>query len=47
MGSILTAVWCLIVLTGIVAYIPIMFVRKTDKILQLLRQIEANTSRKP
>jgi hypothetical protein len=43
----LTGMWCLIVLTGVVAYIPIMYVRKTDKILKLLQQIEANTSRKP
>jgi hypothetical protein len=39
----LAAIWCLIVLTGIVIYIPIMYVRKTDKILKALQQIEANT----
>jgi hypothetical protein len=43
----LTGMWCLIVITGIVIYIPIMYVRKTDKILKVLQQIEANTSRKP
>ena len=43
----LTAIWCLIVITGIVVYIPIMFVRKMDKILKVLQQIEINTSRKP
>jgi hypothetical protein len=43
----LTGMWCLIVLTAVVAYIPIMYVRKTDKIVKLLQQIEANTSRKP
>jgi hypothetical protein len=42
----LTGIWCLIVVTAIVAYIPIMYVRKTDKILKVLQQIEANT-RKP
>jgi hypothetical protein len=43
----LAAIWCLIVITGIVAYIPIMFVRKMDKLLKVLQQIETNTFRKP
>ena len=42
-GSILAAIWCLFVLTGIVIYIPIMYTRKTDKILKALEQIAANT----
>ena len=42
----LVAIWCLIFITGIVAYIPLMYIRKTDKLLKILQQIEANT-RKP
>jgi len=42
----LTAVWCLFVITGVIVYMPIMYTRKTDKILKVLQQIEANT-RKP
>ena len=37
---------CLIVITGVVVYFPVIFIRKTDKILKILQQIEAN-SRKP
>jgi hypothetical protein len=44
---LLMAMWFLIVLTGVVVYMPIMFTRKTDKILKALQQIEANTARKP
>ena len=44
---LLLAMWFLIVLTGVVVYMPIMFTRKTDKILKVLQQIEANTARKP
>jgi hypothetical protein len=39
----MVAMWCLIVLTGIVIYFPMMYTRKTDKILKALQQIEANT----
>ena len=42
----LTAIWCLFVITRIIVYMPIMYTRKTDKILKVLQQIEANT-RKP
>ena len=42
----LTAIWCLFVATGVIVYMPIMYTRKTDKILKVLQQIEAN-SRKP
>jgi hypothetical protein len=40
---LLTAMWFLIVATGVVVYMPIMYTRKTDKILKVLQQIEANT----
>ena len=39
-------IWCVVVITGIVVYAPIMYIRKTNKILKTLEQIEANT-RKP
>ena len=39
----LAAIWCLFLITGIVVYIPIMFTRKSDRILKVLEQIEANT----
>jgi hypothetical protein len=42
----LTAIWCLFVVTGVIVYMPIMYARKTDKILKVLQQIEANI-RKP
>jgi hypothetical protein len=42
----LAAIWCMFLVTGIAAYIPLMYIRKTDKILKLLQQIEANTARK-
>jgi NADH:ubiquinone oxidoreductase subunit 3 (subunit A) len=44
---LLTAMWCLIVVTGVIVYMPMMYARKTDKILKVLQQIEANTTRKP
>jgi hypothetical protein len=37
---------CLFVTTAIVVYFPVIFIRKTNKILKILQQIEAN-SRKP
>lgn len=42
-GYALAAIWCVFFLTGIITYIPLMYIRKTDKILKLLQQIEANT----
>jgi hypothetical protein len=42
-GYALAAIWCVFFLTGIITYIPLMYIRKTDKILKLLEQIEANT----
>jgi len=44
---LLTAMWLFIVISGVIVYMPIMYTRKTDKILKLLQQIEANTARKP
>ena len=45
---LLTAMWCLIVITGVIVYMPMAYARKSDKILKALQQIEANTaSRKP
>jgi hypothetical protein len=43
---LLTAMWFFIVVAGVVVYMPIMYARKTDKILKALEQIAANT-RKP
>jgi hypothetical protein len=40
---LLTAMWFLIVIAGVIVYMPIMYARKTDKILKVLQQIEANT----
>ena len=37
---------CLIVITGLMVYLPVLFIRKADKLLKILQQIEANT-RKP
>ena len=34
---------CVIFIAGIVAYVPVMYIRKTNKIMKLLEQIEANT----
>ena len=42
-GYALFAIWLLIFITGIIIYIPIMYIRKTDRLLKLLQQIEANT----
>ena len=34
---------CLIVVTGICIYFPTIYIRKTNRILKVLEQIEANT----
>lgn len=34
---------CLLFITGMVAYFPVVYIRKTNKMLKLLEQIEANT----
>ena len=39
-------VGCLLFITGIVAYVPVVYIRKTNRVIKLLEQIEANT-RKP
>ncbi len=36
-------VWCLLFITGIVAYFPVVYIRKTNKLQKTLDQIEANT----
>jgi hypothetical protein len=40
------AIGCLFLITAVTVYFPVIFIRKTDKILKILQQIEAN-SRKP
>ncbi len=42
MGAALP-VACVLFITGIVAYFPIIYIRKTNRILKILEQIEANT----
>jgi len=37
---------CVLLITCITIYFPVMYVRKTEKLLKVLEQIEANT-RKP
>jgi hypothetical protein len=37
----------LIVITLIVVYFPIIFIRKSNKILETLERIEANTRKQP
>jgi hypothetical protein len=37
---------CLIFITGIVAYFPVVYIRKVNKVLEILKQVEQNT-RKP
>ncbi len=34
---------CLLFITGIVAYFPVIFIRKLNKVLRTLEQIETNT----
>ncbi len=34
---------CLLFITGIVAYAPIIYIRKTNRMIKVLEQIEANT----
>lgn len=36
-------VGCLLFITGIMAYFPFVYIRKTNKLQKLLEQIEANT----
>ena len=36
-------VGCLLFITGIVAYAPVVYIRKTNRIIKILEQIEANT----
>ncbi len=34
---------CLLFITGVVAYFPVVYIRKTNKLMKILGQIEANT----
>jgi len=34
---------CLLFITGVVAYFPVVYIRKTNKLMKILEQIEANT----
>ena len=36
-------VFCLVIITGIVVYFPIVYIRKMNRLLNVLRDIEANT----
>ncbi len=36
---------CLIFVTGIAAYFPVIYIRKVNKVLDLLKQIEQNTKK--
>ena len=35
---------CVLILTGITAYFPLVFIRKMNKVLAVLERIEKNTS---
>ncbi len=35
--------FCLLFITGIVAYFPVIYIRKTNRAIKTLEQIEANT----
>ena len=43
MQGIAYVVGCLLFITGMVAYFPVVYIRKTNKLMKLLEQIEANT----
>jgi hypothetical protein len=34
---------CLLIVTGIVIYFPLVYIRKMNRVLSVLQQIEANT----
>jgi len=34
---------CVLFITGIAVYFPVVYIRKTNKVLKALQQIEANT----
>jgi hypothetical protein len=36
-------VGCLLFITGMMVYFPVVYIRKTNKLLKVLGQIEANT----
>ncbi len=35
--------WCVLFITGMVIYFPVIYIRKFNKMMKLLEQIEANT----
>ncbi|MFB3920850.1 MAG: hypothetical protein ACE145_03965 [Terriglobia bacterium] len=43
MEGIKWIIGCLLFITGIVAYFPVIYIRKTNKLLKTLEQIEVNT----
>ena len=43
---VLIALGCLIVVTGVVVYFPVVFIRRADRVMKVLDQIAAN-SQKP
>jgi hypothetical protein len=34
---------CILFITGMVVYFPVVYIRKTNKLMKILQQIEANT----
>ena len=43
--SVLIVLSCVIILTGVVVYFPVIYIRKTDKILKALEEIAANSKK--
>ena len=41
--GIFTQLLCLVVIAAMAIYAPVIYIRKTNKMLKLLEQIEANT----
>ena len=35
--------WCVVFITGIAAYFPVIYIRKTNRLIKILEQIAANT----
>jgi hypothetical protein len=36
---------CLVIVTGIAIYFPVIYIRKMNRVLSVLQQIESNTAR--
>jgi hypothetical protein len=45
MQGIAWIIACLLFITGIAAYFPVIYIRKTNKLLDALKQIEQNTKK--